>query len=107
MPPPKVIQELLRPLPWGRPLSFPPKVKGEKDIWNSSIPKEIMGAVADFYRNVTLVKGKSGLYYPRSDYHGIPGATNPCAARNGATLITSWGKRAGRQIRTGKPRAVN
>jgi 4-alpha-glucanotransferase len=84
---PKVIQELLIPLPGEDLYLFSPKVKGEKDIWNSSIPKEIMGAVADFYRNVTLVKAKSGLYYPGSDTTG-PGAINRCAARNGVTSIT-------------------
>jgi 4-alpha-glucanotransferase len=68
-----VIQELLRPLPGEDLFLFSPEIKGERDIWNSSIPKENMGAVADFYRNITLVHGKDGLYYPRHSFRDTRG----------------------------------
>jgi hypothetical protein len=65
-----------------------------------------MGAVADFYRNVTLVKAKSGLYYPRFGYHGTRGYQSMRGEERGH-FDYLVGKRAERQTRTGKPKAEN
>jgi len=68
-----VIHSLLDQIPGEDLYLFKPQVQGEKDIWDAPIPKEIMGKVADFFRNITLIHATNGQYFPQRHYHGSRG----------------------------------